>query len=269
MADIQLLRQHLLGLGRVILGYSGGVDSGLLAVVGAQTLGPTRFLAITGVSASYPEVQAKAATELAARFQIPLREIDTHELEDPRYLSNSTERCYFCKSELWSRLGSVAAELGFDTVIDGSNADDLGEHRPGLRASREQLVRSPLAELGWTKDDVRAAARELEIPIWDAPAAPCLSSRVAYGLSITPHILSQVERGEALLRALGVIGDLRVRHHGHHARLEVRPDQMERVRQSWSVIEAGFLQLGFGAVELDPKGYRRGGLLTLATPSAD
>ena len=264
MGNIELLRQHLLGLGRVVLGYSGGVDSGLLAVVGAQTLGAGRVLAVTGVSASYPEVQAKAARELAANFEIPLLEIDTHELEDPRYLSNSTERCYFCKSELWSRLGRVVAELGFDTVIDGNNADDLREHRPGLRASREQQVYSPLAELGWTKDDVRAAARELGIPVWNAPAAPCLSSRVLYGLEITPERLGQVEAGEAFLRSLGIEGDLRVRHHGARARLEVTPDQMERVRLSWLSIEAAFLELGFSAVELDPNGYRRGGLLALA-----
>lgn len=269
MADIERLRDHLLGLGRVVLGYSGGVDSGLLAVVGTQALGPSRFLAVTGVSASYPEVQATSAAELAARFGIPLLEIDTHELEDPRYLSNSTDRCYFCKSELWSRLGVVAAELEFDTIIDGSNADDLGEHRPGLRASREQQVRSPLAELGWTKDDVRTAARELGIPIWDAPAAPCLSSRVAYGLTITPERLRQVERGEAFLRSLGVTGDLRVRHHGRYARIEVRPDQIEYVRRSWPAVEATFVELGFTGVELDPNGYRRGGLLTLAAPSAD
>ena len=129
-------------------------------------------------------------------------------------------------------------------------------------------MHSPLADLGWTKDDVRAAARELDIPIWDAPAAPCLSSRVAYGLSITPRRLRQVESGEAFLRALGVTGDLRVRHHGDYARVEVMPDQMERVRQSWADIESTFLELGFLTVELDPNGYRRGGLLTLA-PSAD
>jgi uncharacterized protein len=264
MADLESLRVHLSGLGRVVLGYSGGVDSALLAVVGAQALGRAGFLAVTGRSASYPEVQAQAASDLAIRFSIPLLEIDTHELADPRYLSNSTERCYFCKSELWSRLGEVAAELGFDTVIDGTNADDLGEHRPGMRASREHGVRSPLADLGWTKNDVRTAARELGLPIWDAPAAPCLSSRVAYGLEITPERLRQVEEGESYLRSLGVRGDLRVRHHGRQARLEVAPDEMERVRAHWDAIDAAFSELGFSAVELDPKGYRRGGLLALA-----
>jgi pyridinium-3,5-biscarboxylic acid mononucleotide sulfurtransferase len=269
MADLDRLGTHLKTLGRVILGYSGGVDSAVLAVVGARWLGPERFLAVTGRSASYPESQALTALDLADRFAVPLLEIDTYEMDDPRYLSNSTDRCYFCKSELWRQLHRVARRLGFTTVIDGTNADDLGEHRPGLRASLEQKVRSPLADLGWTKDDVRRAARALGLPTWNAPAAPCLSSRVAYGLAITPERLDQVEGGEAFLRSVGVSGDLRVRHHGTHARIEVTPDQMERVRHSWAAIEDAFLALGFSAVELDPQGYRRGGLLALATPSPD
>ena len=267
MANLEILRAHLLGLGRIVLGYSGGVDSALLAVVGARALGKGRFLAVTGRSPSYPEVQYRNAVELARRFEIPLLEIDTHELEDPRYLSNSTDRCYFCKSELWTRLHEVARERGFDAVIDGTNADDLGEHRPGLRASEEHQVRSPLAELGWTKRDVREAARELELPTWDAPAAPCLSSRVRYGLEITSERLRQVEEGEAFLRSLGVTGDLRVRHHGRKARLEVTPDQMDRLRAQWSSIDAEFSSLGFDEVELDPAGYRRGALLTIASHS--
>jgi uncharacterized protein len=264
MPDLELLRSHLSGLGRVILGYSGGVDSALLAVVGAQALGAERFLAVTGRSASYPEVQAETAVDLARRFQIPLLEIDTHELDDTRYLRNSPDRCYFCKSELWARLREVARARRFDVVIDGTNADDLGEHRPGLFASREQGVRSPLAELGWTKDDVRAAARQLGVPTWSSPAAPCLSSRIVYGLEITPRRLRQVEEGESLLRSLGVSGDLRVRHHGTTARVEVAPDQMDRVRANWDTIDAAFTGLGFTLVELDPNGYRRGGLLALA-----
>lgn len=264
MANLESLRIHLTGLGRVILGYSGGVDSALLAVVGGETLGRGRFLAVTGRSASYPEEQARNAIDLARRFQIPLVEIDTRELDDPRYLSNSTDRCYFCKSELWGRLAGLARDRGFDVVIDGTNADDLGEHRPGLRAAAEQSVRSPLAELGWTKGDVREASRELGLPGWDAPAAPCLSSRVRYGLEITRERLRQVEEGESYLRGLGVRGDLRVRHHGATARLEVAPDQMERLRANWSAIDAVFAGLGFAAVELDPQGYRRGGLLAIA-----
>lgn len=267
MAQLETLRAHLSTLGRVLLGYSGGVDSGLLAVAARQALGREHFLAVTGRSASYPSVQADAAVELAQRFDVPLLEVDTHELEDPRYLRNSTDRCYFCKAELWARLHDIARERDFDTIIDGTNADDLGEHRPGLRAATERHIRSPLAELGWTKRDVRDAARDLGLPIWNAPAAPCLSSRVLYGLEITPERLRQVEQGEAYLRSLGVSGDLRVRHHGEKARLEVAPDQMDGIRTSWDTIAAVFAGLGFAAVELDPAGYRRGGLLAIAPRS--
>ncbi len=265
MTDLDLLGRHLLGLGRVILGYSGGVDSALLAVAGRQALGREDFLAVIGRSASYPEAQWRSAVELAGRFDIPLLEIDTRELADPRYLSNPTDRCYFCKTELWSRLAEVAAERGFDSIVDGTNADDLGEHRPGLRAAAEQGVRSPLVELGWTKRAIREASRDLGLPTWDAPAAPCLSSRVMYGLEITPERLRQVEAGEAYLRSLGITGDLRVRHHGARARLEIAPEQMESLRSRWETVAGFFAGLGFATVELDPEGYRRGGLLALAS----
>jgi uncharacterized protein len=269
MADLQKLREHLTGLGRVILGYSGGVDSGLLAVAATQALGSERFLAVMGRSESYPEVQADGALQLARQFDIPLLQLHTNELQNPDYQKNSTERCYFCKSELWDRLSSVLTDRGFDTVIDGTNADDLQEHRPGARALREHGVRSPLAELGWTKQDVRSAARQLGLPIWDAPAAPCLSSRVQYGLEITSERLRQVEQAEAFLRSLGVTGDLRVRHHGRTAKVEVSPDQIEPIQSQWSSIDAEFATLGFEAVELDPAGYRRGALLTIAPFQGD
>lgn len=268
MPDLEILRSHLVTLGRVVLGYSGGVDSALLAVVARQALGADGFLAVTGRSASYPTVQADMAVQLAERFDIPVLEVETHELQDPRYLSNSTERCYFCKSELWDRLHEIARERGFDTIIDGTNADDLGEHRPGMRAADERRVRSPLAELGWTKQDVRNAARALSLPIWNAPAAPCLSSRVLYGLEITPERLWQVEQAEAYLRGLGIAGDLRVRHHGAKARVEVAPDQLARVRGQWEAIAGTLSALGFETVELDPEGYRRGGLLAIAPRAA-
>jgi uncharacterized protein len=263
MPALDSLRSHLAGLGRVLLGYSGGVDSALLAVVGREALGPERFLAVIGRSASYPEAQWRAAVDVARRFDVPLLELDTRELEDARYLSNAPDRCYFCKSELWARLGEVARGRGFDAVIDGTNADDLGEHRPGLRAAAERAVRSPLAELGWSKADVRAASQRLGLPTWDAPAAPCLSSRVRYGVAITPERLRQVEDGEAYLRTLGVTGDLRVRHHGELARLEVAPEYHATLRSRWPALVQFFGALGFARVELDPRGYRRGGLLTV------
>ncbi|HEU4829851.1 MAG TPA: ATP-dependent sacrificial sulfur transferase LarE [Gemmatimonadales bacterium] len=267
MRNISELVAALGTSGRTLLGFSGGVDSSLLAVAGRSALGRDDFLAVVGRSASYPEVQYARAREIAAQFDVPLLEIDTFELDDPRYLANPTNRCYFCKSELWTRLRDVAKERGFDAIIDGTNADDLGEHRPGLAAAAELRVRSPLAELGWSKDDVRAAARELGIPLWAAPAAPCLSSRVRYGLEITSERLEQVEKGEEFIRSLGVTGDLRVRHLGAVARIETLPAEMPLVQRAWQRVTAYFAELGFGAVELDLQGYRRGSLLVLERPA--
>ena len=263
------IERHLRGLGRVLLGYSGGVDSALLAVLGARTLGPTQFLAVIGRSPSYPDAQWQTALDLARRFDVPVASLDTHELADTRYVANAPDRCYFCKTELWNRLGALARARRFDVVVDGTNADDLGEHRPGLRAGMEHGVRSPLAELGWTKDDVRAASRELGIPTWDAPAAPCLSSRIRYGLAVTPERLRQVEVGEAFLRSVGVTGDLRVRHLGDTARIEAVPEQHPRIEQAWIRVRAAFAQIGFAEVVLDPAGYRRGALLTVLADSRD
>lgn len=264
MRDLAGLEAHLEGMGRVLLGYSGGVDSALLAVVATRSLGAERFLALTGASASYPEAQWVAAQALAARFAVPLRVVSTHELEDPRYRANAPDRCYFCKHELWTRASAVATAEGFDAIIDGTNADDLREHRPGLRAADELGVRSPLAELGWTKADVRDGARALRIPVWDAPASPCLSSRIRYGLEVTPARLGQVEAAEAVIRRLGARGDLRVRHLGDRARVEADPGEFALLDAHWPAIEASLLSLGFTAVERDPRGYRRGGLLALA-----
>lgn len=261
MPSLPQLEAQLDSLGRVLLGFSGGVDSTLLAVVGARALGSDRFRAVIGRSASYPEVQYQSALCLATEFRIPLTELDTHELDDPTYRANSPDRCYACKRELWDRLGVLAAANGFDVIIDGTNADDLAEHRPGLRAAAERRVRSPLAELGWTKGDVRSAARALNLPIWDAPAAPCLSSRIQYGIEVTPARLRQVEDAEAWLRALGVTGDLRVRHRGDHATIEVNPGLVPLLRDQWSVVSDRLLQLGFSRVELDQRGYRRGALV--------
>lgn len=262
MPNLPDLRAHLATFGRVLLGYSGGVDSALLAVAGHQALGPERFLAVIGRSPSYPEAQYQSALDTARQFELPLLIVNTEEMADPNYRANPSNRCYFCKSELWTRLGEVARSRGFDVIIDGTNADDLGEHRPGLLAAEERKVRSPLAELGWTKAMIRSAALELGLPLWDAPAAPCLSSRVQYGLEITEERLRQVEEGEAFLRGLGVTGDLRVRHHGDRARIEVQPAEFARIEAAWPAVESEFASLGFDRVELDPRGYRRGGLLS-------
>src|SRR5439155_877838 len=188
-----------------LLGYSGGVDSAYLAVVLRQELGPHRMVAVIGRSASYPQAQWAAARAVAERFDVPLIEIATRELEDPNYLANSPNRCFFCKTELWSRLLPEARARGLAVVCDGTNADDLrtGEHRPGYAAGERAGIRSPLAEVGMTKTEIRMASRNLGLPTWDAPAAPCLSSRVAYGLAITPRRLDQVERAADVRAALG------------------------------------------------------------------
>ena len=263
---MQSLRALVRTYPSALLGYSGGVDSALLAVVLREELGRDRMLAAIGRSASYPEAQWRAALEVAARFDIPLVEIHTHELEDANYLANPTNRCFFCKTELWNRLIPLARERGLAVVCDGTNADDLHEHRPGKAAGAAAGVRSPLAEAGLTKAEIRAASRELGLPTWDAPAAPCLSSRVQYGLSITPSRLRQVEEGEAYLRALGVTGDLRVRHLGEVARLEVEPSWIPWIEARRARVTAHLASLGFAQVEIDPRGYRRGSLLERSSP---
>ena len=255
------LRSAVRAYPSALLGYSGGVDSALLAVVLRQELGRDRMVAAIGTSASLPASQGEAARRIAERFDVPTVELDTHELDDPNYLANSTNRCFFCKAELWARLGAFARSHGFAVVCDGTNADDLGEHRPGLKAGLQAGVRSPLAEAGLTKDDVRDAARSLGLPNWDAPAAPCLSSRVRYGVSITPRRLRQVEDAEAFLRGLGVRGNLRVRHLGDAARVEVEPAWIPWVEARREEIDARLVALGFARVDVDPRGYRRGGLL--------
>ncbi|MGE0352634.1 MAG: ATP-dependent sacrificial sulfur transferase LarE [Gemmatimonadales bacterium] len=268
MSQIPVLESHLRSLGRTLLGYSGGVDSAVLAVAGRRALGRVDFQAVIGRSDSYPEVQYRQAREIAARFDIPLLEAVTGEMEDPRYLANPVNRCYFCKTELWTVLNRLAAARGFDAVIDGTNADDLGEHRPGLAAAAERGIRSPLAELGWSKAMVREAARQLGLPNAEAPAAPCLSSRVRYGVGITPERLRQVEEGEAFLRSLGLTGNLRVRHLGDRARIEADPGELARLEAVWPAVEERFLGLGFAGAELDRRGYRRGSMLTVLSPDA-
>src|SRR6266568_2673045 len=248
-----------------LLGYSGGVDSACLAVVLRQELGRDRMLAVIGRSASYPAAQWEAARSVAQQFDLPLLEIATHELDDPDYRANPTNRCFFCKRELWARLTAEARARDLAVVCDGTITDDLREHRPGHAAGLEAGIRSPLAEARMSKADVRAAARALGVPIWDAPAAPCLSSRVAYGIAITPHRLAQVEQAEAYLRELGVRGDLRVRYHGGReegrARIEVEPPWVPWLTARLIAITARLTALGFAAVDVDPRGYRRGSLL--------
>jgi uncharacterized protein len=267
-ASLGALRTLVQSFPSALLGYSGGVDSALLAVVLRQELGRDRMLAVIGRSASYPEAQWRAARDVAERFDVPVLEVDTHELDDPQYLANPVNRCFYCKTELWSRLVPLARARGLAVVCDGTNADDLraGEHRPGRAAGERAGVRSPLAEVGLSKEMIRAASRDLGLPTWDAPAAPCLSSRVQYGLGITPTRLKQVEQAETYLRDLGVRGDLRVRHHGDRARIEVESGWIGWVEERRDAIAARLAALGFALVDVDPRGYRRGSLRESSSP---
>lgn len=250
--------------GSVLVGFSGGVDSAYLACVALEALGPERTLAVIGRSASYPASQWATARAVADRFGVPVLEIETDELNDPHYAANPSNRCYFCKSELWSRLVPMAALHGLAVVVDGSNADDLADYRPGAQAAREQGVASPLAELGFTKEAIRVLSQARGLPTWNQPSSPCLSSRLPYGTAVTPERLQQVERAEASLRALGITGDLRVRHFGERARVELGREMLAQ----WSepapraMLEAAVRSAGYAAVELHA--FRSGALNVLA-----
>ena len=260
-----VLAAWLRGRRRVAIGYSGGVDSAYLAVVARRTLGAENTLAIIGRSASYPAEQWATARRVAESFAIEVLELDTDELNDPRYAANPSNRCYFCKSELWSKLVPLARARGYDTVIDGTNADDLGDYRPGAQAALEHTVTSPLAAVGFTKAEIRERSRALGIPTWSQPSSPCLSSRLPYGTSVTPQRLDQVERAERALRALGITDDLRVRYHDDLARVELSRVALAVWLEPARLVElhAAVQSAGFARVALDLRGFRSGSLNVL------
>jgi uncharacterized protein len=249
----------------LLIGFSGGVDSAYLACIAVATLDPERVLAVIGRSESYPAEQWEAALTVAARFGLRVLEVNTRELDDPRYAANPGNRCYFCKTELWSRLGDIARERGISTIVDGTNADDLADYRPGKQAAREHGVRSPLAEVGLGKAEIRLLSRERGIPTWSQPSSPCLSSRLPYGSPVTRARLSQVERAERALRAIGVTGDLRVRHHGDLARVEVARAELARwlAPERQRAMARAVRGAGFARVALDLRGFRSGSLNVL------
>lgn len=257
-AKLDRLRAILRGCGSALVAYSGGVDSALVMVVAHQELGD-QALACIGISPSYPTREMRAAVELAQELGISYRLINTEEYLDPNYAANPNNRCYFCKSELHDRLHSVLAEMGWQVVLDGTNASDLGDHRPGMTAARERGVRSPLLEANITKADVRAIAHHLGMPVWDKPAMACLSSRVPHGTAITPELLRQIEGAEDVLVELG-FRQFRVRHHNEIARIELPAEDMAIAIAHHAQIAAGVKAAGYRFVTLDLAGFRTGSL---------
>jgi uncharacterized protein len=254
------LEARLAAAGRVLVAFSGGVDSSYLAWAAHRALGDGA-LAVTAVSPSYPESHRRIAEEVVARFGIPHRFVDTHEMERPGYRANGPERCYHCKSELFDVLGRLREELGFDAVAYGVNLDDTGDFRPGHRAAAEQGVLSPFLDVALGKAEIRALSRAAELPTAELPASACLASRLPYGMEVTKERLAQVEQAEDRLRALGY-RQLRVRHHGAIARVEIAPDELPRALDAAAAraIVAALKPLGFRYVALDLEGYRTGAL---------
>jgi uncharacterized protein len=259
------LQEELRGAGRVLVAFSGGVDSSYLAYAAHRTLGDGA-LAVTALSASYPESHRSMAERIAADFGIPHRFVSTSEIDKADYRANRPDRCYHCKSELFEVLGNLRDALGFDAVAYGVNADDAGDFRPGHRAAAERGVLSPLLEAGLAKQEIRVLSRAAGLPTAELPASACLSSRLPYGTEVTPERLRQVEEGEERLRALG-FRQVRLRHHGPVASVEIEPAELSRaldpaVRRE---IVAAIRPLGFRWVSLDLEGYRTGSLNEVLT----
>jgi len=262
------LGRTLASLGSVVVAYSGGVDSAYLALMAARTLG-SRAVAVTADSASYPERHRRLALEIAREFGLQHEVIHTGELDRPDYRANPANRCYFCKHELYTHLSRIAARLGA-VVVDGNNADDRGDYRPGRRAAREFGVRSPLDEVDLAKDEIRELSRRAGLPTWDEPASACLSSRIPYGFEVTDGKLRMIERAEQAIAAMG-FRVCRVRHHRDSdrqqdlARVEIGRDELSRalLPDVSAAIVRELTAIGYASVTLDPEGYRMGSLNSL------
>jgi uncharacterized protein len=259
------LRQSLAGCGRLLVAYSGGVDSSFLAWMAYQVLG-SEMLAVIADSASLARTHFEDALAFAREREIPVEVVETRELENPAYIRNDAMRCFHCKDELFTVLERYREARAFDAIAYGVNADDQGDFRPGQRAARRHRVLAPLLEAGLSKADIRELARLADLRVWDKPASACLSSRVEYGRAVTPEALGVIERGEDALRALG-FRQFRVRHHGEIVRIEIAPEELLRAltAEMASEFTTVFKALGFKFVTLDLEGFRSGSMNQLLT----